>query len=197
MIKEEIIPETFCPASRQEWREWLAVHHDKKQSVWLIQYKKDSGMPSITWSEAVEEALCFGWIDSIRKSIDHEKFMQFFGRRKPRSVWSKINKEKIEKLVEQRLMTPAGLRVMETAKQNGSWSILDAVEAYFIPPDLEEALIGRPGAEAFFLGLSPSVRKSILQWLVMAKTPGTRQKRIAEIVDSAAQNLKPGPLRSR
>jgi len=187
--------DTFCPETRQEWRHWLEEHHDKKQSIWLVYCKKGSNLPTITWSEAVDEALCFGWIDSTARSIDNEKYMRFFSRRKPNSIWSKINKEKVERLIEQGLMTRAGLAVVETAKQNGSWIILDDVEALKVPRDLATAFKAYPGSKEFFLSLSRSVRKSILQWLVLAKQPATRQKRITEIAELAAQKLKPKQFR--
>ncbi|MBP9933857.1 MAG: hypothetical protein KBF25_09180, partial [Chitinophagaceae bacterium] len=124
--------QTFYPKSRQDWREWLQVNHDKKQSVWLIYYKKKSNIPTVTYNEAVDEALCFGWIDSKSKPIDEHKFMQFFSRRKEKSIWSKINKDKIERLTNERLMTKAGFEIVEKAKQNGSWTILDEAEALII-----------------------------------------------------------------
>ncbi|UGU16766.1 YdeI/OmpD-associated family protein [Sinomicrobium kalidii] len=187
--------ESFYPANGQQWRAWLQENHDKEQSVWLIRYKKKSGIPTISWSDAVDEALCFGWIDSKAKPIDDEKYMQFFSRRKAVSTWSKVNKEKVQKLIEEGRMTEAGLKSIAVAKQNGSWTILDTVEALIIPDDLEEAFRTSPGSKDFFLGLSKSVKKHILQWLVLAKREATRQKRIREIVESAGQKLKPGPLR--
>lgn len=192
---QETKTERFCPASAGEWRAWLEEHHDSKQSVWLVCYKKQSGRPTVSWSEAVDEAVCFGWIDSTRKTLDEETFIQFFSKRKPTSVWSKINKEKVDRLIEAGHMTPAGYGSIAVARQNGSWTILDEVEALTIPEDLEEALLARPGAEDFFLGLSRSVRKSILQWLVLAKRPETRRKRIAEIAELAAQQLRPKQFR--
>lgn len=120
MQKKEVDIETICPSSRQEWRAWLKENHDSKQAVWLIQYKKNTNVPSISWSEAVDEALCFGWIDSTRKSIDKEKFIQFFSRRKSRSNWSKINKAKVAQLIEQGLMEKAGFQSIEVSKENGS-----------------------------------------------------------------------------
>ncbi len=152
-------------------------------------------MPSVGWSEAVDEALCFGWIDSTRISIDDEKFMQLFSKRKPGSVWSKINKGKVQQLIEIGLMMPAGFKSIEIAKQNGSWSILDEVEELIIPKDLQKELKARKGSKEFFLSLSKSSRKAILQWLVLAKRPETRQKRILEIAELAAQKLKPVPFR--
>lgn len=182
---------TFCPINRQQWRAWLLDHHNTEKSVWLISYKKKSNMPTITWSEAVDEALCFGWIDSTAKPLDEEKFMRFFSRRKATSVWSRINKEKVQQLIAEGLMTEAGFEVIERAKKNGSWTILDDVEALVIPADLEKELQKRPNANSFFLSLSKSDRRNILQWLVLAKRPETRQKRITEIVELADQNQKP------
>lgn len=187
--------ETFYPKSRAEWREWLQKNHDKKQSIWIIYYKKNSTQPTITYSEAVDEALCFGWIDSTSRPIDEEKYMQYFTRRKVKSVWSKINKEKIERLFREGIMTKAGIRSIEIAKQNGSWNILDEVEALIIPEDLEEEFQKSPTAKDYFLGLSRSDKRNILQWLVLAKRPETRQKRILEIVDLAATNQKPKQFR--
>ncbi len=152
-------------------------------------------MPSIAWSEAVDEALCFGWIDSTRVSVDDEKFMQLFSKRKPGSVWSKINKGKVQQLIENGLMMPAGFKSIEIAKQNGSWSILDEVEELIIPQDLQKELKARKGSKEFFLSLNKSSRKAMLQWLVLAKRPETRQKRILEIAELAAQKLKPAPFR--
>lgn len=158
----------------------------------MIYYKKEAGKPTISWSEAVDEALCFGWIDGKKKSIDNEKFMQFFSRRKSMGTWSKINKEKTRKLIDEGLMTKAGFDSIEAAKRNGSWSILDDVEELKIPRDLEKEFKSFPGSKSYFVSLSKSVRKSILQWLVLAKRPETRQKRIVEIAALAARKLKPG-----
>ena len=183
--------EKFYPKSRQEWREWLQDNHDKKQSVWLIYYKKKSNIPTVIYSEAVDEALCFGWIDSKSKPIDEHKFMQFFSRRKPNRVWSRVNKEKIERLTNEGLMTKAGYEIIEIAKQNGSWTILDEAEALIIPDDLDKELQKRKNAKEYFLSLSRSDKRNILQWLVLAKRQETREKRIAEIVELADKNQKP------
>jgi uncharacterized protein YdeI (YjbR/CyaY-like superfamily) len=183
--------ETFYPSSKKKWRAWLQKNHAKKQSVWLIYYKLKAGMPTISWSEAVDEALCFGWIDSKALSIDEEKYKQFFTKRKPSSAWSKINKEKIKRLIEEGLMMPAGLASIEVAKQNGSWTILDEVEELTIPKDLEKAFRSNKGSKKFFLSLSKSVQKMILQWIAFAKREETRQKRIYEVATLAAKKLKP------
>lgn len=191
--KEEI--ETFYPSTTADWRTWLQDNHLSKQSVWLIYYKKKSKIPSISWSEAVDEALCFGWIDSTARPIDEEKYMQFFTKRKATSVWSKVNKDKVEKLIAAGKMGQAGFESIEKAKQNGSWTILDSVEELTIPEDLEAAFQANEGSKDFFMGLSKSVRKAILQWLVLAKQQSTRQKRNNEIAELAAQKLKPKQFR--
>jgi uncharacterized protein YdeI (YjbR/CyaY-like superfamily) len=183
--------EIFYPASQTEWRQWLLENHLSKSSVWLVFYNKSSVNPSISWSEAVDEALCFGWIDSKKISIDKEKSHQFFSKRKAISTWSRINKEKVEKLIANGKMTAEGHKCIEIAKQNGSWTILDEVEELIIPNDLESEFNTKPGSKDFFLSLSKSVKKVILQWLVLAKRPETRQKRIAEIVEHSDKKQKP------
>lgn len=193
MEKKEI--ETICPASPEEWRQWLQENHNVKESVCLILYKKESGKPVIHWSDAVDQALCFGWIDGKRKPVDAEQFMQSFSRRKPRGTWSKINKAKIQQLTERGLMTQAGLDVIENAKRNGSWTILDEVEELVVPDDLEEEFGNHPGAREYFFGLSKSVKKIILQWLVLAKRPETRRKRVVEVAEQAALNQRPPQFR--
>lgn len=182
--EESII--TFTPSSVQDWRAWLEQNHLSQKSVWLILHKKDSGKPHISWSEAVDQALCFGWIDSTRKAIDHEKFKQFFSPRKAKGTWSKVNKLKVEELQKEGLMHPAGLESIEKAKQNGSWTLLDDVEDLIIPADLTKELKKYPGAEAYFLSLSKSVKKIQLYWIVSAQRPETRQKRIQELALKAS-----------
>lgn len=187
--------DTICPTSRQEWRNWLEENHQSKKSIWLIYYKSKTSKPTVKYSDAVDEALCFGWIDSKAKSIDEEMFMQFFCKRKPHSVWSKINKEKVQRLIECGLMTKAGFESIEVAKQNGTWSILDTAESLIIPSDLEAEFQRNPNSIDYFLSLSRSDKRNILQWLVLAKRTETRQKRIAEIVEFALQRQKPKQFR--
>ncbi len=187
--------ETFTPKNKQQWRRWLEKNHDKKQSIWLILYKKSANVTTISRSEALDEALCFGWIDSTARPVDDDQFMQSFTRRKPNSVWSKINKGNVDRLIAEGLMMPAGHQSIEVAKKNGSWSILDDVEELKVPRDLTKALKSQPGAKEYFMCLSKSVKKSMLQWIVLAKRPETRQKRIEEIATLAAQQLKPKQFR--
>ena len=183
--------EVFYPKSATEWRTWLEQQHLLKSSVWVAFYSKASQKPSLTWSEAVDIALCYGWIDSKKVKIDHETSHQFFSKRKAKSTWSKINKDKVSKLIEAGLMAKAGLDSIEIAKQNGSWTILDQVEELIMPQDFEDALNARPGAREFYDSLSKSVRKMMLAWLVFAKRPETRQNRIDEIAELASKGMKP------
>lgn len=181
----------FYPQSKQEWRNWLENNHIEKGSIWLRYYKKQTKKPTLTWSEAVDEALCFGWIDSVKKTFDHESSIQLFSKRKSRSTWSKINKQKVEVLISNGLMTEAGMKSIEIAKQNGSWEMLDSVEELIVPQDLEQAFQDKPTAKQYFETLSKSIRKAMLQWLVLAKKQETRTKRIAEIVVLADKHQKP------
>lgn len=183
--------EIFYPTNQKEWRLWLAKNHLQKDAVWVVFYKQKAGKPTLKWSNAVDEALCFGWIDSVKKTLDEERSIQFFSKRKPQSTWSKINKDKVQKLIDTKQITKAGLQTIETAKQNGSWTILDEVEKLIIPKDLETELKTKVNSMDFFLSLSRSKRKAMLQWLVLAKREETRQKRIIEIVKNAEQGKKP------
>ncbi|AEV31209.1 hypothetical protein Oweho_0187 [Owenweeksia hongkongensis DSM 17368] len=185
----------ITPTSSQEWHDWLAANHQREEFVWVIFYKVSSDVPSLTWSEAVDEALCFGWIDSTKKTIDKEKYKQYFSKRKAKSNWSKINKDKIDKLIAENRMMEAGLQSVEVAKQNGSWTILDEVEALIMPKDLEAELIAIPDAKDYFEGLSKSAKKILLHWVMSAKRPETRHKRIIEIAENAAQGNKPKAFR--
>lgn len=187
--------EIYYPKTKQQWRKWLIKNHLQKDAVWLVIYKQKANKPTISWSDSVDEALCFGWIDSIKKTLDEERSIQFFSKRKPKSTWSKINKEKVQILMETGQMAPAGLDCVEIAKQNGSWQILDSVEALLIPEDLETELKSKANALDFFLSLSKSTKKAMLQWLILAKRAETRQKRITEIVELAAIKQKPKQFR--
>ena len=192
---EQTLPNSFYPQSKAELRNWLIANHENEEAVWIICYKKGSGIPTITWSEMVDELLCFGWIDGKRNAIDHEKFKQFVCKRKPKSIWSKINKQKILDLGEAGLMTPAGYRVIDVAKANGSWNTLVEVDDMVVPDDLEVAFAKLPGSKEYYMSLSNSVKKIILYWVISAKMPETRAKRITDIAESASQQLKPRHLR--
>ncbi|MDO6803651.1 YdeI/OmpD-associated family protein [Wenyingzhuangia sp. 1_MG-2023] len=187
--------EDYCPSNQQDWREWLELNHKNKESVWVIFYKKSSANVNLSWSESVDEALCFGWIDSTKKTIDNEKYRQYFSKRKAKSNWSKVNKEKVKTLIEQGLMREEGYKSIEIAKENGSWTILDEVEALVIPTDLHEEFLNYKGSMEFFNSLSNSAKKILLYWIVSAKRKETRQKRILEIAENASNNLKPKQFR--
>ena len=183
--------EIFHPTSPAAWRNWLKKNHRSKQAVWLVFYRKGSSNSSISWAEAVDAALSFGWIDGKKISVGDGVSHQYFCRRKEKSTWSRINKEKIKKLIKAGLMTEAGHQAIAVAKKNGSWTILDAVEKLHIPEDLEAAFILHPGSKDFFTGLSKSVKKMMLQWIVLAVRAETRQKRIDEIARLAGLGQRP------
>jgi uncharacterized protein YdeI (YjbR/CyaY-like superfamily) len=174
------------PASRAEWRQWLAEHHASAAGVWLVYCKKASGRPSVAYAEAVEEALCFGWIDSHPRKLDVERSQQLYTPRRPRSGWSKVNKERLERLEATGQLMPAGLAAIARAKQNGAWESLDAAEAGEVPEDLAAALAADEAAARHFAGFAPSARKAILTWVLGAKQPETRARRVAETVRLAA-----------
>ena len=187
--------EDYCPSDKQDWRKWLELNHNKKEAVWLIFYKKKSPNYNLNWSESVDEALCFGWIDSVKRTIDTEKYKQYFSKRKAKSNWSKINKDKVQILIEQELMKEEGYKSIKIAKENGSWTFLDEVEALLIPEDLKGEFVNYKGSMEYFDSLSKSVKKILLYWIVSAKRKETRQKRILEIAENASKNLKPKQFR--
>ncbi len=179
---------TFYAESKSAWRDWLIKNHLNESKLWLIIYKKDSEIPSITYGQAVDEALCFGWVDSSINKRDDESFYQYFAKRNPKSNWSRVNKLKIEKLISEGLMSDSGLKMVEIAKKNGTWTALDEVENLIAPPDLQEALNANPLAQECFNLFPRSVKRGILEWLMKAKQLETRTKRIKEIVKKAERN---------
>jgi uncharacterized protein YdeI (YjbR/CyaY-like superfamily) len=183
--------ELFYPTNQMAWRNWLEQNHQSKQAVWVVFYRQSSEKPSITWSDAVDEALCFGWIDSKKIKIDHETSHQYFSKRKLKSTWSKVNKVKIQQLLEANKMAEAGLQIIEIAKENGSWTLLDEVEALIIPDDLARELEKYPSARINFENHSKTTKKMLLQWIVLAKTIITREKRINEIAECCEKGVKP------
>lgn len=193
MSAEEI--ESYCPSNQQEWRDWLEQNHQEQQSLWLILYKTNSSKFNLSWSDAVDEALCFGWIDSTRRPIDEEKFMQFFSQRKPKSNWSRINKEKVDKLIAEGKMSEAGINSIEVAKENGSWTFLDDIEDLIIPPELATELATHSVANEFYQNLSKSIKKQILYWLASAKREETRRKRLQTIISEMNQQKVPNGFR--
>lgn len=178
------------PKSRAEWRKWLEQNHTRTEGIWLISYKKATGKPRFDYDEAVEEALCFGWIDSKPGRLDEERSMLWFTPRKAGTGWSKLNKERVEKLSKAGVMAPAGLARVDAAKRDGSWSALDAAEALEIPKDLAKAFSKNKIAKEYFDEFPRSVKKAILEWILRAKKLETRAKRIEETVTKAEQNIR-------
>lgn len=183
-------PNSIQPKSRAEWRKWLSSHHTQEEGVWLITFKKSSGKQRLDYAEAVEEALCFGWVDSKGNKLDEERTMLWFTARKKGSGWSKLNKSRIEKLISAELMMPAGLAKIAAAKKDGSWSSLDSIEELEIPPDLEKAFAANKTAYKYFNEFPRSAKRAILFWIAGAKKPETRAKRIQETVTSASKNIR-------
>lgn len=174
----------------QEWRAWLHDNHSASLGVYLIFYRVSSPFESMRWEEAVQVAICYGWIDSTVKRLDDERRRQLFVPRKAKSVWSKLNKTYVEKLISDNLMHESGLKKIEIAKQNGSWEILDKVENLEIPDDLEAAFLLNAIAFTNYNNFSPSYRKNYLYWLNQAKRTETRMARITEIIRLCEQNIK-------
>ena len=176
--------------SRQEWRDWLAAHHEDAPGVWLVTYKKASGGPHVSYDDTVREALCFGWVDSQPRKVDDERSARLMTPRKSTSRWSKANKARIADLEAQGLLAPAGEAAVAAARANGAWSALDDVEALVEPDDLAAALDAVPAARRSWDVFPPSARRGILEWILDAKRPATRQRRIAETVDEAAEGRR-------
>jgi len=180
----------FYAKDRATWHEWLKKYHTTKKSVWLIYYKPGSGKTRVAYDDAVDEAICFGWIDSKPNALDAERSIQFFAPRKPKSNWSKVNKARVARLIKEKRMQPAGLQAVAAAKQNGAWDALNEVEEMVIPPDLQQALDKNKKAASFFMAFPRSSKKNILEWIHNAKQTETRKKRIDETVLLAAQDIR-------
>jgi uncharacterized protein YdeI (YjbR/CyaY-like superfamily) len=176
--------------NRKEWRRWLNENGSSSTGVRLILYKKHSGSDRLAYEDSVEEALCFGWIDSRLNSLDGERFLLHFAPRKPKSLWSQRNKRRVKKLISAGLMTDAGMKKVEAARIDGSWNTLNAVDRLKVPADLKEALSANRNAVKNFQGLSNSSKKAFLFWIVSAKRPETRLARIRKTVFLAERNIK-------
>ena len=183
------IPELYFKTD-VAWREWLHENHKSQNAVYLIFYKVDHDNESMRWEEAVRVALCYGWIDSTVKSLGDGKRRQYFTPRKDKSVWSALNKNYLKELFENDLMHESGISKIEIAKQNGSWTALDAVEKGIIPEELKSAFNENPKAYKNYQNFAPSYRKSYLYWLTQAKREVTRKKRTAEIIKFCDANIK-------
>ena len=173
---------------RATWREWLEANHATARGAWLVTWRPRSGRVGLDYEAAVEEALCVGWVDSTGGHFDDDRGKLYFAPRKPRSVWAATNKARVERLIADGRMQPAGLAAIERAKANGWWGILDSSDRLEVPDDLAAALEGRPPAAANFAAFPPSARKMLLAWVATALRPETRASRITKVTEAAARN---------
>ncbi len=186
----DLPPDAVLVRTRGQWRQWLQQHHGRDAGVWLVTFRQGSGQPSPGYDAVVEEALCFGWVDSRPKKLDERRTMLWFAPRKPGSGWARPNKLRVERLIEQGLMAPAGLAKIDAAKADGSWTMLDAVEEGIVPDDLATALAAWPDARRHWDAFPRSARRGILEWIVQAKTAPTRDKRVQETARLAQDNIR-------
>lgn len=178
--------------TREEWRAWLEENHSCKKEIWLIYYKKHTGKHTIPYDDAVKEALCFGWIDSIVRRIDEARYARKFTPRKDKSVWSELNKKRAEMMIRCGRMTEAGLTKIKAAKKNGEWDKTPTVEISDMPLELKRALAANKKAREYFNNLAPSYKKHYVGWIASAKREETRAKRVKEAITSLEQNQKLG-----
>ena len=185
----DLPPNHVLAETRELWRDWLSDNHAQGEGVWLVRYKKNSGKPYLSYEASVQEALCFGWIDSLPRKLDETRTLLYFSPRRVGSSWSRVNKEHIEKMLAADKMTQAGLAKIEAAKADGSWTRLDAVENLEIPDDLARAF-ERYGSAQNFADFPRSAKRGILEWILNAKRDSTRRKRVEETARLAAQNVR-------
>ncbi len=191
------ISEQVTVESREQWRAWLEAHHGSSPGIWLVTWKKASGRPHLPYDDVVEEALAFGWVDSLPRKLDDDRSQLLITPRKAGSNWSRLNKERVERLLAAGLMAPAGLAVVEAARADGSWTALDDVENLVEPEDLRAALDAEPEARRHWDAFPRSVKRGILEWLRNAKTPATREKRVRETAELAARGERANQWRGR
>ena len=177
------------PKGRAEWRRWLERNHARPEGVWLVLDRAKAGKVRMDYDAAVEEALCWGWIDSRTASLDDTRTMLWMAPRRAKTGWAKTNKARVKRLIAAGLMAPPGLAKIAAAKRDGSWTLLDSVEALEVPSDLAKALATSKGADHFD-AFPPSAKKQLLEWVRSAKKPETRDKRVAEIARLAAMNIR-------
>jgi uncharacterized protein YdeI (YjbR/CyaY-like superfamily) len=190
------VPRVEC-RTRDEWRAWLEANHATAKGVWLVTWKPASGRGMLDYEEAVEEALCFGWVDSKGGVVDAERTRLYFAQRNPKSGWARTNKGRVERLIAAGRMAPAGLAAIERAKANGAWTLLDDVENLVVPDDLAAAFAAHPPAADHWAAFPRSPRRAMLEWIVQARRPETRAARIAEIATAAARNERAFPRPSK
>jgi uncharacterized protein YdeI (YjbR/CyaY-like superfamily) len=199
-VSEELAPDgrpMIDPPDRAAWRAWLVTNHTRPTGVWVVMDRRGTNPTQVDYESAVEEALCFGWIDSKVVKLDTKRTLQWFSPRRPGGTWARTNKARVERLTEAGLMTPAGLAVIEDAKRTGAWTILDDVENLVVPDDLAAAFAAAPPAQANWDAFSRSAKMFILTWIIQAKRPETRAARVAETARRAAVNEKANEPRSK
>jgi uncharacterized protein YdeI (YjbR/CyaY-like superfamily) len=184
--------DTFFAPHRDAWRAWLAGHHGSAHFVWLLIHKKHVAEPSVSYDEAVEEALCWGWIDGLTNRWDERSYAVRFTPRRPGSIWSESNVARVGRMIAQGRMTPAGQALVDEAKRRGTWDEAASGRPDVTPPDLEAALAAEPEAAALWGTMAPSLRRQYIAWVLQAKRPPTRARRIAEVVQRTAGGLRPG-----
>lgn len=182
--------DNFHPLTRDDWRRWLEMNHDSSPGIWFVFFKKHTGKPRVTYDESVEEALCFGWIDSLGRKFDDERSKLLFTPRKPKSVWSKPNKERVTAMIDAGRMMPSGAVKIDAAKTDGSWDTLNSSDNLEMPDDLMKAFAKNKKALEIFEGFTDSARKMILYWLGAAKRVETRIVRVEKIVLMAAKGKR-------
>jgi uncharacterized protein YdeI (YjbR/CyaY-like superfamily) len=183
----------ICLTTQRDWRDWLSRNHNKESAAWLVFFKKHTGKPTLEYDQVVEEALCFGWIDSIIKKLDDEKYARKFTPRKTNSRWSKLNKLRVNRMTEQGRMTKFGLAKVEAAKKSGLWDKTDRPQiSYEIPEELKRALKKNSRAKAFFEQLAPTYRRHYIAWIQVAKRQETKNRRVKEAIASMEQGKKLG-----
>ncbi|GMQ79393.1 MAG: YdeI/OmpD-associated family protein [Anaerolineae bacterium] len=180
--------------NRAEWRAWLGANHDKEVEAWLVYYKKKTGKTSVEYGASVEEALCYGWVDSIIKKLDDTKYARKFTPRKENSKWSPSNKNRVEQMISEGLMTEHGLQKVEAAKRSGNWDnpVQKPELTYEMPAEFAEELRMSKRAQETFVNLAPTYQKQYLAWIEVAKRPETREKRIKESIRLLAEGKKLG-----
>ena len=184
--------DTFFAADRAAWREWLAARHQERTQVWLLLHKKHVEEPSVGYDEAVEEALCWGWIDGLANRRDERSYAVRFTPRKPGSVWSESNVKRVTRMIAEGRMTPAGMALVDEAKRRGTWDQAASGRLEVTPPDLEAALVGVPAALGRWEAWAPTDRRRYISWVLDARRAETRSRRIADVVRRAAAGIRPG-----
>ncbi len=189
------ITEQLCVRDRNEWRGWLAENHSRAKEIWLVHYKKHVEKPCVSYDDAVEEALCFGWIDGIMKRLDDERYILRYSPRRKKSIWSVPNIKRAKRMITQGLMTEAGLAKIGEAKENGEWDkAIVREDPKNVPPDLKKALDANKTAKKNFESFAPSYKKQYIWWITEAKRADTRARRIKETISRAEKNQKPGMI---